>query len=84
MTPYRIDSPCSPGDTVFLLCNDGIKQVHVRELLIVKLGDNITPDLCISFWDYPFVVWNDEMRDRFFATKEEAVEALRNFESHNN
>ena len=81
MKPYEINSPCSPGDQVYLVCNDGIRLLFVREIQIYKDYERDEVVTAICFADYPYIVLTDETRGRIFNNLDEAKKALKEFDN---
>lgn len=82
MKSYRIDSPCSPGDNVYLLCNDGVRCLYVRELQVFGDYKSGSPITAVLFANYPYIVLTDETRKRFFGNKDDAVKAFKKFDDN--
>ena len=81
MKPYEINSPCSPGDQVYLVCNDGIRLLFVREIQAYKDYERDEVVTAVSFANYPHIILTDETRGRIFNNLDEAKKALKEFDN---
>lgn len=79
MNTCSIESPCSPGENVYYLSNDGIRLLFVREIQVFKDYDADKILTAIVFSGHPYVILTDETRRRMFGTYDDALEALREF-----
>lgn len=73
MKPFNIDCPCSPGDKIFYVQDDGgIMCLYVLQIQVVRdLNGNLMG--AIDFPNYPFLTF-DEARGRIFGSLQEALE----------
>ena len=81
MKPFTIECPCSPGETIYYLGNEGIRLLLVKEIQAFKDYDRDEIVTAIVFADNPYVVLTDETRKRFFDNYDEAVKALKEFDN---
>ena len=81
MKPLTIECPCSPGETIYYLGNEGIRLLLVKEIQAFKDYDRDEIVTAIVFADNPYVVLTDETRKRFFDNYDEAVKALKEFDN---
>lgn len=90
MTEYNITSPCSPGDTLWVIAGDQVRQCKVDKLAIYVIGSKLSVTVDISFSaPNPFIRGQERMYHAFatlgcrtpaylavYPTKEEAEQAL--------
>lgn len=81
MKPFTIECPCSPGETIYYLGNEGMRLLFVKEIQVFKDYDRDEIVTAIIFADHPYVVLTDETRKRFFDNYDEAVKALKEFDN---
>lgn len=79
MKPFTIECPCSPGETIYYLGNEGLRLLFVREIQVFKDYDADKILTAIVFSGHPYVILTDETRRRMFGTYDDALEALREF-----
>lgn len=79
MNSYEIKSPCSPGESVYYIENDGVRLLYVKEIHVFKDYDNDEILTAIVFSDHPYVVLTDETRQRIFSNYDDAIKASMEF-----
>lgn len=79
MKSCEIKSPCSPGDSVYYLGNDGVQLLLVKEIKTYKDHDKDEILTVVCFSDHPYIILTDETEQRLFSNYSEAIIAFKEF-----
>ena len=71
MKPCKFEFPCSPGDTVYLVINNGVVRLIVTQMQIIKNADGKV-EAVVCFPNYPFITL-EEAKVLLFDTLDEAL-----------